>query len=296
MREVFTMWRDTRMITLVAVTAAVYAAALVPFKPLTIIPGATSVRPGNVFPVVFSLLFGPAAAWGAALGNLVGDVVAGTLGERSLFGVVGNFFFGLVGYKIWGNLGSLSSGVRPNFRTDVGAQLLEYIVVSAVAAAVSAAIIAWGLEVLGLFPFSVLGTILIINNLLPAVVLGPPLLFILYPRVEDLGLLYTDVMRQEDLSSVDHTRQEAVAYGLTAVSLMWIAAGIAISVGVQGVAFGAAPNADIESGSVPPSTIQVAFGTLAFLAILALSALSGERLSDLVESDADRSTSPDDGL
>ena len=32
MREVFTMWRHTKMVVLVALTAGVYAAILIPFK------------------------------------------------------------------------------------------------------------------------------------------------------------------------------------------------------------------------------------------------------------------------
>ena len=64
MREVFTMWRHTKMVVLVALTAAVYAAILIPLKGIPLIPGFTELRPANAIPVVFSLLFGPAAAWG----------------------------------------------------------------------------------------------------------------------------------------------------------------------------------------------------------------------------------------
>lgn len=67
MREVLEVWRDTRAIVLVAVTAALYAAILIPMKVLMpLIPGFTEVRPGNVLPILFSFLFGPVAAWGAA--------------------------------------------------------------------------------------------------------------------------------------------------------------------------------------------------------------------------------------
>src|SRR3989449_7824923 len=68
------VWRDTRLIVLVAQTAAVYAAILIPFKVgIPIIPGFVELRPANAVPIVASLLFGPAAAWGAAFGNLIGD-------------------------------------------------------------------------------------------------------------------------------------------------------------------------------------------------------------------------------
>ncbi|KPN30938.1 QueT transporter [Halolamina pelagica] len=89
MRELLTMWRDTRMVMLVAVVAAVYAALLIPFKLFTILPGLTSIRPANVLPVFFGIAFGPAAAWGSAIGNLIGDVFGGTFGPGASAGSSG---------------------------------------------------------------------------------------------------------------------------------------------------------------------------------------------------------------
>ncbi len=101
MKELITMWKNTRMIVLVALTAAVYAAILIPFKiALPIVPGFTEVRPANVIPIIFSLMFGPAAAWGSAFGNLIADAF-GTFGPGSLFGFVGNFLMGFIPYKMW---------------------------------------------------------------------------------------------------------------------------------------------------------------------------------------------------
>ena len=69
MKEIFTMWRHTQLVVLVALSAAIYAAVLIPFKGFPIVPGYIELRPANVFPIVFGLLFGPAGAWGAAIGN-----------------------------------------------------------------------------------------------------------------------------------------------------------------------------------------------------------------------------------
>ena len=112
MRDLFAMWRNTRMIVLTAVTAAVYAAILIPFKAFPVlIPGVTEFRPGNVVPIVCSLLFGPAGAWGAAFGNLIGDFF-GTIGPGSIFGfivginalggIIGPFLAGWV-FDTWGS-------------------------------------------------------------------------------------------------------------------------------------------------------------------------------------------------
>src|SRR5579862_4369662 len=75
--ELRAMWRNTRMIVLCAISAALYAAILVPFKVVPLIPGVTELRPANAIPIVCSFLFGPAAAWGSAIGNMIGDFFGG---------------------------------------------------------------------------------------------------------------------------------------------------------------------------------------------------------------------------
>jgi energy-coupling factor transport system substrate-specific component len=262
MREILTMWRDTRMIMLVAVVAAVYAAVLLPFKVFTILPGLTSVRPANVFPVIFGIMFGPAAAWGAAIGNLIGDVFGGTLGPGSIGGFLGNFFFGYVGYKMWGNLGPLSSGVEPDFRSKPFRQLVEYAIVAVAASTACAAIIAWVVDALGLVPFSVLAPIIVTNNTIAAVILGPPLLYLTYPRIKDMGLLYTDLLRDEDVTVSTPSRSQLAAFALFLTPLVWVGVGISL--------FG------------PSSTPQIAVGALLMVVFLAGAALGGERLSSIV--------------
>ncbi|MFB6221002.1 MAG: QueT transporter family protein [Halolamina sp.] len=261
MRELFTMWRDTRMVMLVAVVAAVYAALLIPFKVFTILPGLTSIRPANVLPVFFGILFGPAAAWGAAIGNLIGDVFGGTFGPGSAGGFVGNFFFGLVGYKLWGNLGPLSSGEEPDFRDSKAMQLAEYIVVAVAASAACAAIIAWVADALGLVPFAVLAPIIITNNSVSAIVLGPPLFYLTYSRIKEMGLLYPDVLREEDLPD---RANEMGAWALFAVPLVWIGIGVFVI------------------GGAPGTTMQVGLGAVGFLVTVAATYLAGERVSAVV--------------
>ncbi|WP_244605511.1 QueT transporter family protein [Halorussus marinus] len=273
MRETITMWRDTRMIMLVAVVAALFAAVLIPFKALTIVPGVTEIRPANAIPVAFGIMFGPAGAWGVAIGNLIGDIFGGTFGPGSAFGFAGNFFFALVSYKLWGNLAPLSSGEEPTM--DSARQVAELWVIALAGAAVCAAIIAWGLEVLGQFPFSVLGPVIALNNFLAAAVLGPPLLYLTYPRVREMGLLYPDVMDAPALSDASSSRSTLAAFGLAAVSIAWLVIGVGLSVGLGGGAFiGNTAETFGQGGSTP----QIALGAVAFVALFGLSALSKSRL------------------
>ena len=197
MKEVFTMWRHTQMVVLVALSAAIYAAVLIPLKGFPIIPGAIEIRPANVFPFVFSLLFGPAGAWGAAIGNLIGDFF-GTLTVGSIGGFIGNFFLGLLPYKLWGSF-FRGGDVEPNPNT--AKKLAVYVSIVIIVSVVCASIIAWFVALLELFPFTPVLLLIASNNVIPGIVLGPILLIALYPRVKRFGLLWTEIMEPEEVSA-----------------------------------------------------------------------------------------------
>ncbi|HEY9088634.1 MAG TPA: QueT transporter family protein [Anaerolineaceae bacterium] len=201
MKEVFTMWKNTRMIILVALSAAIYAAFLIVFKGgIPIVPGITEVRPANVFPFVFSLLFGPAGAWGSAIGNLIGDLFGGTLGIGSIFGFFGNFFLGFIPYKMWGAMFGLVKRSNIAQTTNSGSKLLAFEIVMLTASAACGIIIAWYLDLASIVPFAFLAITITVNNFAAGAILGPILLALLYPRVKRWGLVWTDIMNVEDVA------------------------------------------------------------------------------------------------
>ena len=202
MSDIIAVWHDTRQIVLTAQVAAIYAAILIPFKVgIPIIPGFVELRPANAIPIVTSLLFGPAAAWGAGIGNIIGDCF-GTIGPASVFGFLGNFFLAYIPHMMWGHLGLLSSTQAPQMKS--WRQGLEFAVICVIASGVCAGIIAWGVELLGLLPFMILAPAIFFNNVIMGIFLGPPLLLFLYPRVKRWGLYYQDL--REDLNEVQHEK------------------------------------------------------------------------------------------
>jgi len=88
------------MVVLVALTAALYAGLTLPCKVLTLVPGFTEVRPTVVIPVLMGIACGPAGAWGAAIGNIIGDLMSGFVGPLMAFGAAANLFFGFAAYKL----------------------------------------------------------------------------------------------------------------------------------------------------------------------------------------------------
>ena len=257
MREIFTMWRHTQMVVLVALSAAIYAAFLIVTQGFVIIPGFTNLRPGNVFPFVFGLLFGPAGAWGAAIGNLINDFF-GTLGLGSIAGFVGNFFLGFLPYKMWGAFFRRGENMEQN--TNSGKKLVVYVAIAILASIICAVWIAWFNDLLGNVPFTVLASIISINNAIVGVVLGPILLLVLYPRVKRWGLLWTEIMEPDEVPA---SRLQTVGN-----VLMWVGGIGALVVGLLlGSAAGGAPGG-----------LGVGLGLLPFLiAIVVASFLLGGR-------------------
>lgn len=281
MREVLTMWRDVRMVSLTVVITAIYLAGLIPSKGLVLVPGFTEVRPGSALPVAFSLMFGPAAAWGSAIGNLLGDLFGGTFTAGSAWGFVGNFFMGFVGYKLWGNLRPLSADEEPTMRSP--RQVVEYLVIALVTATGTASIIAWGLDALGVLPFSAIATIIGVNNFVAAGIIGPILLYFLYEPAARAGMTYPAVMDPEALPDVPADRRRLAAWGIAIVAIGWFVLGVLGSVLFEGVDLGAMPG-DVTAGSAG-SPVQLVLGALAFLALLVLASVAGDRLSDLYQAE-----------
>ncbi|MGH7984786.1 MAG: QueT transporter family protein [Candidatus Binataceae bacterium] len=186
--ELLLMWRNTRMVVLCAISAALYGAVLVPFKVVPLIPGVTEVRPANAIPVVCSFLFGPAAAWGSAIGNMIGDFFGG-VGPGDIFGFVANLAYGYIPYKAWK---ILADGRSPVSRSPL--IIIKYVTVCLMASMLCADVVGWGDNLLALRPFTLLGNVIIFNNMMAALILSPIILIGVYPRVAAGRMLYADVM------------------------------------------------------------------------------------------------------
>jgi energy-coupling factor transport system substrate-specific component len=246
MRELFTMWRSTRMVVLTAISAALYAASLVAFKFLSILPGVTEIRPGVALVVLCSVLFGPAGAWGAAIGNTIGDLVGG-LGPGTAVGFVANFLFGLVPYKLLRAFG-VEDAMRERAR-GVGALVLACLAASAACAATVGA----GIQGLGLWPraFLVLAPMIFLTNSLVTLGLALFLVYEVYPRVRALGLRYEDVLDAP-----------ARPRALWRTALALLAAG-AIGVGLGAGFYHAATTAPPPANSLDWRIAEVVLGPIA---------------------------------
>ncbi len=194
MRELLACWQNTRMIVLIGLCAALYTAVLFAFKWLPIVPGLTEIRPGASLPIVFSIFFGPAAAWGSAFGNIIGDLMGGTIGPGSLFGIPGNFLYGYIPYRVARAFGANSSNLITPKKIPV------FILIVILASAICATIISLGVNWLGLVPFDLLEHAILLNNILMSFILAPLLIRGLDKRIRQMKLSYEQLLESDQIS------------------------------------------------------------------------------------------------
>jgi energy-coupling factor transport system substrate-specific component len=77
---------------------------LIPFNQYNLVIAGIPIRPAAMLPVVCGILWGPAAAWGLAIGNVAGDFSGGSWSLMSIFGFLINFLYPYFSYILWHRL------------------------------------------------------------------------------------------------------------------------------------------------------------------------------------------------
>ncbi len=181
------------MIAITLLTAGLYATSLYPLKGYTFLGGyADFGRVGVGIPIAFSFLFGPAAVWGTAIGNIIYDTVNANANPASVFGFIGNFLLGCVPYNLWRTI----TAENPDLRSLKKVALFTATAVSA--CAFCGLVIGLGFYWLGYAPFMPTALIIAATNALWAVIVGGAVLALSYGFISKRKLLYTDVMKLEE--------------------------------------------------------------------------------------------------
>ena len=224
MKEIVTMWKYSMMVAITVLCAGIYMLFLLPTKSIAIIPGITEIRPASLLPVIFGLLFGPAGAWGSAIGNLGGDMF-GTLSPGSVFGFVGNFLYAYIPYKLWYHI-KQRHGEDHAPTIDSPLKLARFGIVSIISSIACAVMIAWGLNLMNITNFTAPAIIIALNNTVTTLLFSPILLPVLYKTANKYKLLWTDLMHPKDISrpSADKLYPFMVITGSTGAFLSGLAA------------------------------------------------------------------------
>jgi energy-coupling factor transport system substrate-specific component len=212
MLDLIAMWKNPKMVAYLLLTAILYPALLYPFQQFSLFAThADYLRIAMGIPAAFSFLFGPAAAWGTAFGNLIYDAATG-LTIASIFGFIGNFLIAYIPYKLW----SVLTTEKPDLRSIKKIGL--FAAISALACIICGLVVGWGLFYVYNLPFVMTSVTIIATDALWAILFGSILSAVCYGFVSRNKGLYTDVMGVFTKSNLNRHRQVAMAlFFVTAV-------------------------------------------------------------------------------
>ena len=114
----------------------IYLIMSIPFKVMEIIPAFSDIRPVTMLIPIYAVLYGPLGCLAYACGNLITDIISGSLRYSSVAGFVGNFIGPYIIYLYWVRI----SG--DTIRLDGFRSILVHASVIALSAAVTDLIIA----------------------------------------------------------------------------------------------------------------------------------------------------------
>jgi len=100
MHELVRVWTERKGLILIGASALIYALVLIPFNQVQWVVAGIAIRPAAALPVVFGVLFGPAAAWGLGIGNVAGDLF-GSWSLMSIPGFLINVLYPYLSYLLW---------------------------------------------------------------------------------------------------------------------------------------------------------------------------------------------------
>ncbi|MDQ4105948.1 MAG: hypothetical protein M3157_02075 [Actinomycetota bacterium] len=166
-----------------------------------------------------------------------------------------------------GRVGEFARDVGLVFEPTVntGKKLAVFVAIVILASAVRAVWIAWFNDLIGFVPFAALGSIVTVNNAIAGLVLGPVLLLVLYPRIKRWGLLWTEIMRPDE---VPEARLQTVGNVLVWIGgIGALVVGLILGLGLygQGLAAGFSPEGAGEVGG-----FAIGLGLLPFLALIVI--------------------------
>ncbi len=168
-----------RLCLLTAVLVMVYLIIAIPFKVMNVIPGFTDIRPVMLFKPVYGVFFGIPGCLAFTIGNLIGDIMSGSLRWTSVSGFAANFLGPYVFYVFWKRISKTPFSLRTFKR------ILIQIAVIIVSSVIEVVIIAPSVKLI--YPevdFILLSVTIFLNGTLFPLALGIPLMILMQ---EELG-------------------------------------------------------------------------------------------------------------
>ncbi|MDC7291702.1 SpoIIE family protein phosphatase [Blautia schinkii] len=178
MQAMISAVRDKKNWIRLVLSAVLFFAVALPFRQLlSLMPGITEIRPANVIPPVLGLIWGPAAAFGIAIGNLISDILSGSNAFVCMTGFIANFIYAYLPYKLWYSFLVDETDIHPALGSVK--KILKYIYVILLDSLVVTGMLSMIFETAGFSGSGSSYALLFFNNFDFSVLLGVPVLIFL---------------------------------------------------------------------------------------------------------------------
>jgi phosphoserine phosphatase RsbU/P len=147
-----------------------------PFRTFFSVMAVTEVRPASALPPVFGLLFGFWGALGAAIANLIADIMSGYSPQLYITGFIAQFLYGYIPYKLWYATPFSHETEMEKPRLDIVRHVVKFIIIIILDSIIMAALFGFLVELYGLSTYLSMSTLMVFfNNLVFSIVLGIPI-------------------------------------------------------------------------------------------------------------------------
>ena len=175
MESILHALHDRKNWSRLVLSAVIFFAVALPFRQLSsLMPGITEIRPANVSPPLLGLLWGPAAAFGISIGNLISDIFSGSNAFICTTGFIANFFYAYLPYKLWYSFRVEEADLFPTLGSV--RKILKYIYIVLLDSLVVTGMLSFIFETAGFSSSGSSYALLFFNNFDFAVLLGVPIL------------------------------------------------------------------------------------------------------------------------
>lgn len=158
----------------VLILLIVYLIVAIPFKVMSVIPGFTDIRPVTLLEPVYGIFFGVYGCIAFAIGNLIGDILSGSLRWSSIAGFILCYSGPFAYWFFWNKISKTSFCLR------TGKDLLKQLCVTIITAIVLSILLSCVVELS--YPevkVSVFAITVLLNETVFPVFLGIPLIILM---------------------------------------------------------------------------------------------------------------------
>ena len=219
MKDLFKPFTKKEWLLRMLFVGVLFVVVAAPFKSiLSLVPGMTEVRPANMIPVVFGIMWGPAGAWGIAIANAITDIASGSGFYIWFPGFLINFFYAYLPYKMWYSM-DFGRGYVEKPRLRSVSDILRFIFIVFVDSLITTVLLSMLFEYLGFQTYGSSGLLLFFNNFDFAVVLGVPVLLLWTSKSN--AVFWTPVGQEKKQGSYIPVVCDLLIFGIAILGLIY---------------------------------------------------------------------------